>query len=451
MDVFVSIVAHLWPVWVSLALVFAISWPARHVTGLYGKLYDNPIGVLGLYICLFWIFGMIFAGVIGDFGPEIQSVALRKKGPGAVDPSGMVSLLGGDVAGRDIFSRLFYGARVVIPVSVTATALAFVVGIVAGLPAGYFGRRTDAILSFMANAILAFPVILLFILIVLIARDGPLIPTLLGTLGFAPVFFIMAAAFGLRGRAGQTGILVATLLLPVAIVAAWLLGGLFWPLGWLVMAAWAVFFVTRTINCGDSRLAGFVLVAVPLLGFAYSRVAFSLPDLSAIAPLVAGLFGEVGSQEYNQAEGLVSTLFIPRDAALNVFIAVCFASAPGVFRLVRGLTLETKTRDYVAAAQTRGENTWFIMIFEILPNVRGPLIVDAALRIGYTIILLGTLGFFGLGLEPTSPDWGTMINIGRGAARSFPHMVIPPALALMSLVLGINMLADGLREMSLKD
>lgn len=451
MDVFVSIVTHLWPVWASLALVFAISWPTRHVTGLYGKLYDNPIGVIGLYICLFWIFGMIFAGVIADFGPEIQSVDLRKKGPGAVDPSGMVSLLGGDVAGRDIFSRLFYGARVVIPVSVTATALAFVVGIVAGLPAGYFGRRTDAILSFMANAILAFPVILLFILIVLIARDGPLIPTLLGTLGFAPVFFIVAAAFGLRGRAGQTGILVATLLLPVAIVAAWLLGSLFWPLGWLVMAAWAVLFVTRAINCGDSRLAGFVLVAVPLLGFAYSRVAFSLPELSAIAPLVAGLFGEVGSQDYNQAEGFVSTLFIPRDAALNVFIAVCFASAPGVFRLVRGLTLETKTRDYVAAAQTRGENTWFIMIFEILPNVRGPLIVDAALRIGYTIILLGTLGFFGLGLEPTSPDWGTMINIGRGAARSFPHMVIPPALALMSLVLGINMLADGLRETSLKD
>ena len=83
---------------------------------------------------------------------------------------------------------------------------------------------------------------------------------------------------------------------------------------------------------------------------------------------------------------------------LNVFAAVVFASSPGVFRIVRGLTLDIKTRDYVAAAQTRGERPWYIMLWEILPNARGPLIVDFCLRIGYTTILLGTLGFFGLGL-----------------------------------------------------
>ncbi len=451
MELLIKALSDLWPIWFALAGVFIISWPTRQYTGLYGKLYENPIGLIGLYICLFWIFAAIFAGIVTDFDPEAQSVALRKKGPGAVSRDGIIAILGGDVAGRDIFGRLFYGARVVIPISVTATALAFVVGIVAGLPAGYFGRKTDAILSFLANAILAFPVILLFILIVLIARDGPLIPTLLGVLGFAPVAFVVVAAFGLYGKAGRTGLLLATLLLPVAIVLAWILGSWFSLLGWLVMAAWAAFFISRVMNCGDRKLAVLTVILVPVLGFIYSRVAFSLPDLGLIAPVVAGLFGEVGSQKFNEIEGMVNNLFIPRDAALNVFIAVCFASAPGIFRLVRGLTLDTKERDYVAAAQTRGENTWYIMIFEILPNVRGPLIVDAALRIGYTIILLGTLGFFGLGLEPTSPDWGTMINIGRGGARSYPHMVIPPALALMSLVLGINMLADGLREMSLKD
>ena len=69
----------------------------------------------------------------------------------------------------------------------------------------------------------------------------------------------------------------------------------------------------------------------------------------------------------------------------------------------------------------------------------------------YTIILLGTLGFFGLGLEPESPDWGTTINSGRKLLTIYAHPALPPALSLMSLVLGLNLLADGLREQSLKD
>src|SRR5690606_40267508 len=71
---------------------------------------------------------------------------------------------------------------------------------------------------------------------------------------------------------------------------------------------------------------------------------------------------------------------------------------------LRGLVMDIKTRDYVAAAQTRGESPWYIMLWEILPNARGPLIVDACLRIGYTTILLGTLGYFGLGLAPRSEE-----------------------------------------------
>ena len=91
------------------------------------------------------------------------------------------------------------------------------------------------------------------------------------------------------------------------------------------------------------------------------------------------------------------------------------------------------------------------MLWEILPNARGPLIVDFCLRIGYTTILLGTLGFFGLGLPPESPDWGTSINAGRGLLQFFPFPPLVPAVAIMSLVLGLNLLADGLREESLKD
>jgi peptide/nickel transport system permease protein len=136
---------------------------------------------------------------------------------------------------------------------------------------------------------------------------------------------------------------------------------------------------------------------------------------------------------------------------LIVFVAVVFVNSPTVFRIVRGIALDVKTRDYVAAAQTRGEGAWYTMLWEILPNARGPLIVDFCLRIGYTTILLGTLGFFGLGLPPESPDWGTTINDGRRLLSIYPHPAIVPAVALMTLVLGLNLLADGLREESLRD
>jgi len=91
------------------------------------------------------------------------------------------------------------------------------------------------------------------------------------------------------------------------------------------------------------------------------------------------------------------------------------------------------------------------MLWEILPNARGPLIVDFCLRIGYTTILLGTLGFFGLGLASESPDWGTTINSGRQLLRAYVHPAVVPAVALLTMVLGLNLLADGLREESLRD
>ncbi len=134
---------------------------------------------------------------------------------------------------------------------------------------------------------------------------------------------------------------------------------------------------------------------------------------------------------------------------LNIVFAVTFASAPGVMRIVRGLTLDVRQREYVAAAQMRGESSWYIMFVEILPNVRGPLVVDACLRLGYVIIIIGVLGFLGLGLPPPQPDWGGMVNETRVMALAFPHMALYPCLAISSLVLGLNLLADGIREISL--
>ena len=138
-------------------------------------------------------------------------------------------------------------------------------------------------------------------------------------------------------------------------------------------------------------------------------------------------------------------------SAANILVAITFASAPGIMRIVRGLVLDLRNREYVAAAQTRGESSLFIMFVEILPNARGPIIVDACLRLGYVIITIGVLGFLGLGLPPPDPDWGGMINETRQLAMTFPHMAVYPCIAISSLVLGFNLLADGLREISLRD
>lgn len=131
---------------------------------------------------------------------------------------------------------------------------------------------------------------------------------------------------------------------------------------------------------------------------------------------------------------------------LVVVLAIILTGAPGAARLVRSLTLEQKSRDYVSAARTRGEGQWWIMVREILPNAAGPLLVDGMIRVGYAIFAIGTLGFLGIGLPPPAPDWGSMVNDARGDIFSHQLPVVWPALAIASLVIGLNLLADGLRE-----
>jgi peptide/nickel transport system permease protein len=138
-------------------------------------------------------------------------------------------------------------------------------------------------------------------------------------------------------------------------------------------------------------------------------------------------------------------------SALNIVLAVTFVASPQIARIVRGLTLELREQDFVAAAKMRGESPIYIMLVEILPNARGPLIVDACLRMGYTTITIGVLGFLGLGLPPPDPDWGGMIKESYGMVSVYPHMPLIPCAAISSLVLGFNLLADGMREISLRD
>jgi ABC-type dipeptide/oligopeptide/nickel transport system permease subunit len=264
----------------------------------------RPTTAVGATLVAGWILVALLSGSLAPYDPLHSMVALAL--PGTHGPGGETFWLGTDSLGRDILSRLIFGARTVVIVATTATLTAYAVGVTSGLVAGYFQGWVDAVLSFISNVILSFPVLVLYIVIIV-----------------------------------------------------------------------------------------------------------------ALGASVA-----------------------------NVVIAVTFGSGPAIFRIVRALTLDLRSRDFVAAAITQGESTLRILLVEILPNATGPLVVDFCLRLGYTAITIGVLGFLGLGLPPPTPDWGGMVNEGRAMAFVFPHLVIFPCLAISSLVLGLSLLADGLRESS---
>lgn len=272
-----------------------------------GLLRESPLAIVGLSIVFFWIFVAIFAPLLAPFSPTAN---IRPMQPMlSIAPNGGRFWLGTDHLGRDILSRLIFGARTVLIYAPLATLSAYTVGIMAGLFAGYRRGWVDEALSRAGDLVLAFPALVLYIVII--------------------------SKFGASG--------------------------------------------------------------------------------------------------------------------FNIILAVTLASGPGIMRIVRGLVLDLSGRSYIAAAQLRGESSLYVMLVEILPNCRGPIIVDACLRLGYVVVTIGTLGFLGLGLPPPNPDWGSMINETRQFALIFPYMVISPCVAVSSLVLGLNLLADGLREISARD
>ena len=390
-EIAIRSVTQLTPVWVALLITFFVSIRYKRSLGLYGKLFDSTVGMIGFALVMFWVYTGLFStmfDLIATHDPLSQVSGMKNKVPGTPLRGAEAGdypyyLWGGDNLARDVFSRVMIGSGIVVLIAPLATLFAFMVGITLGLPAGYYGGRLDLVLSFLANLILAFPVILLFYLL-----------------------------------------------------------------------------VTPEIRMtGMPQYMAVVLFSFPLIFFGVlinSRYYIDPMKRNILMVVILGVLGWLYLSLINEANSKV-TLFNAIDGfdvdagLLTVFVSVVFVNSPTVFRIVRGLAMDIKTRDYVAAAQTRGEGTWYIMLWEILPNARGPLIVDFCLRIGYTTILLGTLGFFGLGLESESPNWGATINEGRKLLSIYPHPALPPAIALLSLVLGLNLLADGLREESLKD
>jgi peptide/nickel transport system permease protein len=263
-------------------------------------IFRSKVGTIGLAMVVFWILVAILAPVIAPHDPLEQDSKAINQGPTAGHP------LGTDQLGRDIASRLMYGSRTILILAPISVLCCVAIGTFLGLMGGYFGGTLDETVMRILDAVMAFPTILLYLIII-----------------------------------------------------------------------------------------------------------------SAIGP-----------------------------SPFNVVLAITFVGAPGVARLVRSLTLDIRTRDFVRAAQTRGESALYVMFVEILPNARGPLIIDAMLRVGYAVFAIGTLGFLGLGLPPPTPDWGGMISEARKYIWTSPLNVLWPAVAIASLVVGLNLFADGLREES---
>ena len=264
----------------------------------------NKGAVIGLAVFLFIIFLAVFAMFAAPHSPSIQNREVLLLPPAWVEGGRFTYFLGTDAVGRDILSRLIYGARFSLFIGVVVVSLSVVSGVLVGLIAGYFRGRTDTIIMRVMDIILAFPSLLL------------------------------------------------------------------------------------------------ALVLVAVLG----------PGL------------------------------------LNAMIAISLVNLPHFVRLTRAAVMTERTKDYVIASKVAGAGTLRLMFLTILPNCLAPLIVQATLAFSAAILDAAALGFLGMGAQPPTPEWGTMLAEAREFIQRAWWVVTFPGLAILITVLAINLMGDGLRD-----
>jgi peptide/nickel transport system permease protein len=178
--------------------------------------------------------------------------------------------------------------------------------------------------------------------------------------------------------------------------------------------------------------------------------------IGLVVGTIAGYFGgwidDVLSSIINMLQGLPGLSFMLAIAGAlgpgmkSLLIAIIITSWADFSRIVRGEVLKIREEPYVEGIRALGAGHGYTMLFYIIPNMVGPLIVLFTVRIGRVILTIASLSFLGLGLQPPTPDWGVMINDARPYFRSYPHLIMAPGLCILAISISINILGDGLRD-----
>lgn len=142
----------------------------------------------------------------------------------------------------------------------------------------------------------------------------------------------------------------------------------------------------------------------------------------------------------------MSIVMVIQPGVYTPMVAVGLSSVPTFARLVRAQFMSLKTNSYIEAVRSSGAGDMRIIFRHLLPNSMGPIIVQATLRMGSSIMLASTLGFLGLGAQPPTPEWGSMLSFARNYIWVAPHMAIVPGMAICVTVIAVNLLGDALRD-----
>src|SRR5579859_3554264 len=251
----------------------------------------------------------------------------------------------------------------------------------------------------------------------------------------------------------------------VAIIATWIVVAIAWPV--LVPYQPTAIHVDSAFSPPNAQF----LFGTDQLGRdVFSRVLAGTRDVLIVAPLAtliglalgttlgliagyyAGLVGDIIMRAIDAIMAfplivlalLILETFGPSLA--SVVLVIGFVFAPHTARVVRSVVLGLREMNFVAAARLRGESDWYILFAELLPNARGPIVVEGTVRVGYAIFASATLSFLGLGVPPPASDWGLQVAEARNFLTTAPWMALFPALAIASLVVAVNLVADGLKK-----
>ncbi|WP_294608817.1 ABC transporter permease [uncultured Roseovarius sp.] len=322
-------------------------------TNLAKELRTAPLTAgFGMFVIFTYAIAGIFAPWIAPFG-EAQIIS------SAFAPPDETMLLGADQLGRDMFSRVIFGARNTVALALAGTVMAFLLGALAGLLAATTGGWFDQLLARTSDVIMSIPS-LIFALLMLSIFGGELANN--------TTSFILLTVF-----AGVTGLLVVKAVSERSLI------------GWII---------------GLAVLAGV-------------SMAFAVGMLS---------------------------IFNPSEIILVLVVAVIYS--PRVFRLTRAVAGNVVVMDYIEAAKLRGERTWYLIRREILPNSTAPLVAEFGLEFCFVFLLIAGLSFLGLGIQPPTADWGSMVRENATLISFGDVTPLIPAGAIALLTVAINFVVD---------